>query len=317
MLLETTRELGASIIRRRPRYFKRDSRRKFNNIMLNLGARPIVVAKMKDGTLMRLDLRTQTELDAYFTREFEPFWMHIVHSIYDFNSVLLDIGANIGFYTVAYANFIKKNNGSGHVVAFEVYRGNYERNLYNLRMNEVEDFCTLFNIGLSDRRREDVLTLREDFERGSNTGNAAIATNEQFDLAHTIRKVPCKLDALDNIWHKLQDRYESIDFVKMDIEGHEDFCLKGGAKTFSAYRPTILMEVSKDYYEARGSGIDMDCRFLPLIPKDYLIYKSTGNKLEQIESFNVCNRVQNVLLVPREKTELEAYKKVLIRRQHS
>ena len=60
----------------------------------------------------------------------------------------------------------------------------------------------------------------------------------------------------------------------MDIEGHEDYYLKGAQQTLEKYRPTILMEVAKPYYEVRN--INLDDTFFPLIPKNYLVYCKNG-----------------------------------------
>ena len=83
-LAETTRNFGASIIRNIP-YFHGLGRvyRLFNEVMLNLGAQPIVTAKMKDGTFMRVDLRTNTEFNAYYRGEYNSDLIRIVCSLFD------------------------------------------------------------------------------------------------------------------------------------------------------------------------------------------------------------------------------------------
>lgn len=43
-----------------------------------------------------------------------------------------------------------------------------------------------------------------------------------------------------------------VDFIKIDVEGHELEVLKGGAATIERYRPVLLMEVHsniKDFFK--------------------------------------------------------------------
>jgi hypothetical protein len=85
----------------------------------------------------------------------------------------------------------------------------------------------------------------------------------------------------------------------MDIEGHEDFCLKGGQCTVAAHRPTILMEVNEPFYRSRK--VDLDDVFLPLLPQDYLIYRQQVARWGPIRSLNECDVLDNVFFVPKEK----------------
>ena len=94
------------------------------------------------------------------------------------------------------------------------------------------------------------ITLREDFSEGAETGNAAIPTNDEFDEGFA--RVPIELTTLDIVWADQKFHPPHIDMIKLDIEGHEDFFLRGAQATVDSQRPTILMEVNKPYYRARG-----------------------------------------------------------------
>ena len=43
-----------------------------------------------------------------------------------------------------------------------------------------------------------------------------------------------------------------LDFIKMDIDGHEPFFFEGGWQTLERFRPRILMEVSAPYFLNTG-----------------------------------------------------------------
>lgn len=275
----------------------------FNKIVLALGHNSIVVSEMKDGTKMHVDLSTKTERLSFYTGKYDSFFISAIKSLLNVDACFLDIGANIGFYTIAIGNYVNEKNAKGKVVSFEPFEGNFKRLSDNLKLNKLETFCVLNAYGLSAESTETVITLREDFKHGSNTGNAAIQTSEEIDKGFKLS--PIKLKVLDDVWKKDFAHLGSIDMIKMDIEGHEDFCLKGGQMIIKKHRPTILMEVNKYYYEARK--VALDATFLELIPENYKIYKPIGLKWIQIKSLNECSKIDNVFLVPIEKLNLNNY----------
>lgn len=279
--------------------------RLINTAMLKLGAVPVALAKMRDGTSMLVDLRTMTEVGAYYTGKYDADLINPIKSLLSADSCFLDVGANIGFYTIAIAASLRSRNGSGKVLAFEPFEGNYQRLLENIALNGLEKYCSPYKIGLSDTAVASELTLREDFRQGSGTGNAAIPTHPQFDEG--FKRVAIKLDRLDDIWKDFEKGTAVIGLIKMDIEGHEDYCLKGAQKTIRSHRPIILMEVNKPYYAARG--VELDRTFAGLLPEHYCIFRQHGAVWLRSTSFNECRNLDNVFLIPAEK--LEQCRKVL------
>jgi FkbM family methyltransferase len=166
--------------------------------------------------------------------------------------------------------------------------------------------CTLLQVALSDRAGPGLITLREDFARGSMTGNAAIPTSPSLDRG--FNTAPIQFDRLDDVLTKLVDPSSDVDLVKLDIEGHEDLCLLGGWDTMRRLRPTVLMEMNKAYYEARG--VDVTERFPAVLPEDYWVYRFVKRAWTRIASFDECRPLDNVFLVPRERLDASAYKRV-------
>lgn len=275
----------------------------FNWIFLTLGARPIVIAKMKNGTSLRVDLSTRTERIAFYTGEYDADLLETIIYLLKPNSTFLDIGANIGFYSVAMASHIRNENLSGNVLSFEPFEGNFQRLMHNIKLNNLENICDTNNYGLSNVSGVSEITLREDFKHGSNTGNAAIRTGGELDKGFKVSQI--KLEKLSDVWARDFKDYNQMDIIKMDIEGHEDFCLEGGKEVIEAQRPTILMEVNKPYYVARN--VELDTVFFRAIPSKYTIFKKADKKWEVITSLNQCNTVDNVFLVPNEKLDLKEY----------
>ncbi len=83
---------------------------------------------------------------AYGT--WEPVETAWIKSILVPGDTVVDIGANLGWYTVVMARLV---GGEGRVVAFEPDPRNFELLLRNVRENEFIDHCTLVQTALLDR----------------------------------------------------------------------------------------------------------------------------------------------------------------------
>lgn len=303
-LPNTTLDIGSKITRNIP-YFRGLSRlyRSLNVAAIRWGADPVTTAKMKDGTTITVDLRTNTEVDAYYRGEYDSRLLKAIKSLIDPDLYILDVGGNIGFYTVSLGAFLRAQGGSGKVIAFEPFYGNYRRLAENIHRNDLSGFCVVQEFGLSSISAETEITLREDFEHGSGTGNASIPSSEQFDRG--FKRARIRIAPLDVAWSDIDCTQRKIGMIKMDIEGHEDHCLVGARATIKAHRPTILMEINKPFYVARGVGLDST--FSPLIPEEYTVFRSAGDRWQRLVSFDECQAIDNVFLVPKEKLELERY----------
>jgi FkbM family methyltransferase len=273
--------------------------RLLNGVLVSCGARPIVDARMKDGTTIRVDLRTHTELDAFYRGEYDPDLVSLVLQILDPSKHFLDVGANVGFYSVSVARFLKSSGARGRVLAFEPVDANYSRLVENLRTNELLDRAQTYQVGLSNRAGTAKITLREDFAQGGETGNAAIAINEVFDAGFATQEI--SLSTLDELWLHTPHPDGPIGLVKLDVEGHEHCVLEGARTVLGTHRPVILMEVNKPYF--RALGVDLDSAFSPFLPADYTIFSRVRGTWTAIKSLHHCRELENVFLVPAEQLQ--------------
>ena len=267
------------------------------------GATPIVVAPMVDGTFMKVDLRTRTDIDAFFRGTYDSDLVATAKQLWDQTGWFLDVGANIGYYAVAMARHSAATPGESRIAAFEPFSGNYQRLRDNLALNGLEDSCRTFNLGLSSQTGRSALILREDFQGGSGTGNAAIPVSDTLDRGFSTAEI--ELDCLDTLWPGQFGQGERIDFVKVDIEGHEDHFLEGASQILRRHRPTVLMEVNRPYYAARG--LQLDSLFLPLLPPSCRMFHCSDGQWRATATLEVCDAVDNIYIVPEERLGRESY----------
>jgi FkbM family methyltransferase len=156
----------------------------------------------------------------------------------------VDAGANIGLWTVPLARHLAPLGG--HVVAVEPIPANAARLRENLSLNGLDAVVDVHEVAVSDRAGTAALSLREDFRGGAATGNAAIVIDDGTDSAFRTIVVPTvPLDTL-------LATATRVDFVKADLEGHEDRFLAGAADTLGRCRPVIVCEWNRVYYTRRG-----------------------------------------------------------------
>jgi hypothetical protein len=111
------------------------------NVLLKLGGTPIVTANMRDNTRLLVDLRSNTEYRAFFTGEYDSDLTEILSSLLKPDDYFLDIGANIGFYSVLIGAKIRAMGGGGKVIAFEPFEGNFKRLIDSLNINNLQNYC--------------------------------------------------------------------------------------------------------------------------------------------------------------------------------
>jgi FkbM family methyltransferase len=137
----------------------------------------------------------------------------------------LDIGANIGNHAVVIAQF------SDTLVAFEPLPFVFELLRHNLERNGCHHVYAV-NVALSDvNSSRDILVPEND-----NLGSSSL---ELMSEDGTYLRIETRRgdDYLAENFAGTQ-----IDFIKIDVEGHEPATLNGLAKTISSHQPLILME---------------------------------------------------------------------------
>src|SRR3954451_12911592 len=74
-----------------------------SSLLMKAGADPIVKGTMAGGHLMRLDCRVPLHCWAFFSGRYDDRKIGVLRSLMRPGGIALDVGANIGFYTVPLA----------------------------------------------------------------------------------------------------------------------------------------------------------------------------------------------------------------------
>lgn len=151
----------------------------------------------------------------------------LISKNYPSTFTMLDIGANIGWFSMNFAKFFPKSS----IYAFEPIPKTYKNLRENITLNSLENVFTR-NIGLSDSHSTQTFYCDETL-----CGNASLVnhTNQPNIQKSNILVYP--LDKLPL----------SPNFIKIDVEGAEFLVLKGAKQTLINYHPILYIEMLRKW----------------------------------------------------------------------
>lgn len=160
------------------------------------------------------------------TSVFEGYSTKAVKKLIKNGDIILDVGANIGYYSVIMSKLI---GNDGKIYSFEPTK--YFRDVLevNLKINSITN-VTVLSYGLSDFKKSLEIQI------GSSSASLHNTSEKEDLLRETI-----ELNVLDEVINELD--INRIDFIKIDVDGHEPAFLKGALKTIEKYKPIVLLEV--------------------------------------------------------------------------
>jgi len=160
-------------------------------------------------------------------------------------SVFFDVGANVGLYSIAAA----KRFPSAKIHAFEPVSSTLSLFRQNLAKNNLESRnVTLNELALSDAIGEAYIT--SDFHSSN-----YITTPESKFSKTLIRCTTVD----DYVRDKDIDR---LDFVKIDVEGHELKVVKGAEETLARLKPRVLAELNKGDFKFFDRRVTDESEFI-------------------------------------------------------
>ncbi len=151
------------------------------------------------------------------------------------NSIFVDIGANIGYFSFLAA---KRITGHGQIYAFEPSMREYKRLITGVLRNKIPNIL-IFNQALGASKDVIKFNIMPDKHTGINS------ILEQVKGGAFL----VNIDSLDNIYNQKR----AIDLIKIDIEGYEMFALMGMQNLFSKKLiKKVVIEITPHLLEKSG-----------------------------------------------------------------
>jgi FkbM family methyltransferase len=196
----------------------------------------------------------------------------------------LDVGANIGNHALAFSQLFKRT------LCFEPVPCIFHVLNANLHLNDAANVES-YNVALSDK------TGRAAFDFKPNAlGEGSIADDNDTRALMSI-----DVRAGDEEIGRLLSNGERIEFVKIDVEGHEPKVLLGLTDTLTMHRPIV-------WFEAHGRTAAEEC-IAPLVNAGYEYFYIFGSAAEQkgetLRGLLARSRGMEIKLDPLERPPLD------------
>jgi FkbM family methyltransferase len=208
---------------------------------------PSTTIVRRGGALWSLDLKEGIDLSIYLLGGFEPRTLRRYKELIADGFVVLDIGANVGAHTLPLAQLV---GPSGRVIAFEPTEYAFDKLLKNVSLNP----------GLSGRISANQTLL------GRSTNDelpGAIYSSWPLENASDLHSDhQGRLKSTSGADVQTVDRYvercglDRLDFIKLDVDGHEYEVLQGARATLERFRPGIVLELAPYVYSEKPAEFD-------------------------------------------------------------
>jgi FkbM family methyltransferase len=152
------------------------------------------------------------------------------------DGVFLDVGANLGFFSLLAANKMQEDRGNGRVIAVEANPVVLPYLMASIVESGLEHRIDVIPYAASDN--SGLVQMQEDF--GNNLGGVPMkvlswtSTTKSRKVVPTVRLCDILVDLT------------RLDLVKMDIEGAEPKAIEGMAGLLYKFSPDIIIEINAD-----------------------------------------------------------------------
>ncbi|PZV13509.1 MAG: hypothetical protein DCF22_10615 [Leptolyngbya sp.] len=205
---------------------------------------PRILLTWYDNLKIFLHLGNDISSQLFVEGRYDPNEFYFLDKLLSPGMTVVDLGANEGLYTL----FAAKQVGDlGIILSFEPSSREFQRLQDNLALNEEITNVQLFQIALSNISGTQILKVAADDHSGQNTlgdftyeGVACLNTETV-----TVRR-------LDDVLEELA--VQSVDVIKIDVEGAEHLVFEGAKKTIERDRPLILFELVDQALQKQGSS---------------------------------------------------------------
>jgi len=160
--------------------------------------------------------------------------LNILSTLLGLGDVAVDVGANIGIYTKHLSGFV---GNKGKVICIEPFKDTFTQLLFNIKMLRLKN-VQAFHVAASSVSGEAKLNIPLTSLGLPNIYQASLLPQIPKDCQYAVANV--KTITLDSLLNK----FPVVNFIKIDVEGHEFDVLNGATEVLAKHKPTLLVEIS-------------------------------------------------------------------------
>lgn len=175
-------------------------------------------------------LDMQTEKD-YWLGNYETHLENAIREWVKPGMLVYDVGANIGYVSLLFAQAIQKN---GQVFAFEALPANIDRLKTNIHLNHIQTHIKVIHSAVVNTPS----SVRFLVHASNGMGKAAGSTGRK---EHYLEEILVPGTSLDHFVYDMGN--PPPDVIKIDIEGGEILALPGMSRLLTEVHPIIFLEL--------------------------------------------------------------------------
>ncbi|AQU71002.1 FkbM family methyltransferase [Streptomyces niveus] len=202
------------------------------------------VAGCRFGARFTVDTRDLIQRYLYMFGVWEPHMTRWLQSRLGSGDTFLDVGANIGYYSVLAAQLV---GDRGHVVAIEASSAFHQKLQQQARLNDARNIRTV-NGAVSDERRTLIFVLASSSNMGA---NSIVPYDGPAESSFEVEAFP--LGEL-----LTPEEISTARVIKIDVEGAEGSVVRGMIPLLDKLRPEceITVEVTPDRMAQLGDSAE-------------------------------------------------------------
>lgn len=229
------------------------------------------------GYRIKYQLNTDIGFLLFFKGSFEENDLNVCRKFLNKNSIILDIGANIGLHSLYFSSIAT----NGYVYSFEPSRKTF--NLLDQNLSNIKNVLPI-NVGLGKETQ-----ILEFLETTDNAFSSFKDTKRKPIKAKSM-VLCCKLDDIIKLLN-----LNTINFIKIDVEGFEQEVIEGMNEVILKYKPIIFCEI----YKGDNSNLNPEKTINTVYQYGYNVYVIGDNTLNEYKEHS--DYFQNYLFIPKTK----------------
>ena len=225
-----------------------------------------------------LDLNGHIERKIYYQEAHEIWDTVYIESVVQPDWVVMDIGANIGWYSLMAS---KKVGPTGKIFSIEISPDEMNKLRRNVALNQLTNIEPLL-LAIADQPGRVFIT---DTRSAGTTSLAASAGEARHEIEAT---------SLD---HFVDERkLQRIDLIKCDIEGAEVKFLTGAHASLARFKPILMIELNPSALERFGNRLEEVTG--PLTQLGYTLHQVGRDGLSPLTRLPTGRDFINVVALP-------------------
>jgi FkbM family methyltransferase len=223
----------------------------------------------------------------FITGNFEPSEMSWLADNLKDDMVFIDVGANMGIYTMFAAKLV---GAGGRVLAVEPSEREFQRLSFHVVLNDLGN-VTCLRIAAADKAGVGELNVAGEEKSGHNTLGKFVSESTEVLRIETVPIYP-----LDQVI--AEHELERVDVIKIDVEGAELRVLRGLAGTIERWRPKLLIELAPEALAGQNTSPEALVEWLRDRRYELFEFSPTTGELQEFQSASVEHISKNFVAIP-------------------